>query len=57
MIEAPKKPRKPVICHQFEKTKIHKVAKKLPQKKKEKKPWPEVKENCKHHQISIFGFI
>jgi hypothetical protein len=37
VIEAPTKPRKPLICHQFEKTKIHKVAKKLPQKKKRKK--------------------
>jgi hypothetical protein len=38
MIEAPKKLRKPLICHQFEKNKnFHKVAKKLPQKKKDKK--------------------
>jgi hypothetical protein len=37
MIEAPKKPRKPLICRQFEKTKIHQVVKSLPQKKKAKK--------------------
>jgi hypothetical protein len=37
MIEAPKKPRKPLICHQFEKTKIHKVAKKIATKEKRKK--------------------
>jgi hypothetical protein len=45
MIEAPQKKQNSPGC------------KKLPQKKKEKKPWPEVKENCKHCQISIFGFV
>jgi hypothetical protein len=37
MIEALKKPRKQLICHQFEKKKIHQVAKKIATKEKRKK--------------------